>query len=98
MALMVWLSYANVILDIQAVVFAAFDHALQPQLIFVCGTVDADALQPDEVMLGWGCSFMADATSLLQAVNVADEVADEFRLGVIVYLVGRADLLDDNPC
>ena len=44
-------AYMNIILDVQAIVFTAFDHAVQPQLVIVRGAVDADALQPDEVVL-----------------------------------------------
>ena len=43
--------HADVVLDVQALVFPAFDHTLQLQLIVRLGPVHPQTLQTDEVML-----------------------------------------------
>ena len=67
---------------------------LQLQLIVRLGPVHPQTLQTGEVVLVFRQLHFA-ADGLLQPVDVADEVAHELGGGVVVDLVGGADLLDD---
>ena len=91
--------YIDIVLDIQAVVLAALHHAIQRQLAVAGLHVDVEPLQADIVVLGGvqRCAAVVEVLHQrrLQPVDVADEVAHELGGGVVVDLVGGADLLDD---
>ena len=89
----------DVVLDVKAVVLTALHRALQSQLPLAGGNIHMQPLQTDVVVLFFvhgGPGPLQDSHCLVvQAVDVADEVAHELGGGVVIHLVGGADLLDE---